>query len=81
MASFSNPAPLQIEYRNKTCVVVRRSAARWDWAVDVDAHTVRGGQAATRQAAIEAAQRLVDRVLGSTRQDLTLVEPSGDGHR
>ena len=53
---------LQMEYRNKTYVVVRTSG-RWDWAVDLDARTVRGGHAASKQAAIKAAERLIDRAL------------------
>jgi hypothetical protein len=72
--------PLQLEYRNKTCVVVRsRTSAGWDWAVDVDARTVRGGQAASKQAAIKAAERLIDLMLAPKKQRLTLVRPSRDG--
>jgi hypothetical protein len=68
--------PSQMEYRNKTYVVVRsRTSAGWDWAVDVDPRAVRGGQAASKQAAIKAAERLIDRVLAPTRQRLTLVTP------
>ena len=70
-------SPLQMEYRNKTYVVVRTSD-RWDWAVDLDARTVRGGQAASKQAAIRAAERLIDRALAPTTQKLTLVGPSRD---
>jgi hypothetical protein len=73
------PSPLQQEYRNKFYVVVRsRASAGWNWAVDVDARTVRGGQAASEQAAIKAAERLIDRVLTATRQKLTLVRPPRD---
>jgi hypothetical protein len=69
-----------MEYRNKTYVVVRsRTSAGWDWAVDLDARTVRGGQAASEQAAIKAAERLIDGALAPTRQKLTLVRPSRDG--
>jgi hypothetical protein len=73
-------SPLQMEYRNKFYVVVRsRASAGWDWAVDLDARTVRGGQAASKQAAIKAAERLIDRVLEPRKQKLTLVRPSRDG--
>jgi hypothetical protein len=75
-----SPSPLQMEYRNKYYVVVRsRTSAGWDWAVDVDARTVRGGQAASKQAAIKAAERLVDGVLAPAKRKLTLVGPSRDG--
>jgi hypothetical protein len=56
-----------------------RTSAAWSWAVDVDAHTVRGGQAASEAAAIKAAERLIDGVLAPGRRRLTLVGPSGDG--
>jgi hypothetical protein len=69
-------SPLQMEYRNKTFIVVRsRTSAGWDWAVDVDARTVRGGQAASKQAAVKAAEQLIDRVLAPGKQKLTLVRP------
>jgi hypothetical protein len=74
------PSPLQMEYRNKTYVVVRsRTSAGWEWAVDLDERTVRGGQAASEQAAIKAAERLIDGVLAPRKQKLTLVRPSCDG--
>jgi hypothetical protein len=70
------PSPLQMEYRNKTYVVVRsRTSAGWDWAVDLDARSVRGGQAVSEQAAIKAAERLIDSVLAPRKQKLTLVRP------
>jgi hypothetical protein len=69
-----------MEYRNKTYVVVRsRAAAASDWTVDLDARTVRGGQAMSEEAAIKAAERLIDRVLAPTKQRLTLVGPSREG--
>jgi hypothetical protein len=72
--------PLQMEYRNKTYVVVRsRTSAGWDWAVDLDARTVRGGHAASEQAAIKAAERLIDGVLAPKTQRLTLVRRSREG--
>ena len=75
-----NPSPLQMEYRNKYFVVVRsRTSAGWEWAVDVDARTVRGGQAASEQGAIEAAERLIDGVLAPGKRRLTVVGPAGDG--
>jgi hypothetical protein len=75
-----SPSPLQMEYRNKYYVVVRsRTSAGWDWAVDVDARTVRGGQAASKVAAIKAAERLIDGVMAPGKQRLTLVRPSRDG--
>jgi hypothetical protein len=75
-----SPSPLQMEYRNKFYVVVRsRASAGWDWAVDLDARTVRGGQAASKQAAIKAAERLIDGALAPGRQKLTVVRPSRDG--
>ena len=78
----SCPNPLQLEYRNKTYVVVRsRTDAGWDWAVDLDERTVRGGRAAGKQAAIKAAERLIDGVLAPRKRNLTLVRPSGDGRR
>ena len=68
------PRPLQMEYRNKYYVVGRsRTSAAWDWTVDLDARTVRSGQAASKQAAIKAAERLIDRVLAPRK--LTLVRP------
>jgi hypothetical protein len=74
------PSPLEMEYRNKYYVVVRsRTSAAWNWAVDVDAHTVRGGQAASEQAAIKAAERLIDGVLAPGKRKLTLVGDSRDG--
>jgi hypothetical protein len=70
-----------MEYRNKYYVVFRcPTSGRWDWAVDVDARTVRGGQATSEAAAIKAAERLIDGTLSPTRQKLTLVKPSPDGH-
>jgi hypothetical protein len=69
-----------MEYRNKFYVVGRsRASAGWNWAIDVDARTVRGGEAASKQAAIEAAEGLIDGVLAAGRQRLTLVGPSRDG--
>jgi hypothetical protein len=69
-----------MEYRDKTYVVVRsRASAGWDWAVDLDERTVRGGHAASEQAAIEAAERLIDAALAPIKQQLTLVGPSRDG--
>ena len=73
------PSLLQMEYRNKFYVVVRSPAsAGWDWAVDVDARTVKGGQAVSEQAAIKAAERLIDGVLAPGKRRLTLVRPSRD---
>jgi hypothetical protein len=75
-----NPSPLQMEYRNKYYIVVRsRTSAGWNWAVDVDVRTVRGGQAASEQGAIKAAERLIDGVLAPGRRRLTVVGDSGDG--
>ncbi len=75
-------SPLQMEYRNKYYIVVRnRTSAGWNWAVDVDARTIRGGQAASKQAAIKAAERLIDGVLAPGKRRLTLVRPSHDGGR
>ena len=69
-----------MEYRNKYYVVFRSlTSVGWDWAVDVDERTVRGGQAASEKAAIKAAERLIDTVLAATTQKLTLVRPSRDG--
>jgi hypothetical protein len=69
-----------MEYRNKTYVVVRsRAAVAWDWTVDLDERTVRGGQAASEQAAIEAAERMIDGVLEPRKRKLTLVGASRDG--
>jgi hypothetical protein len=76
---FYGPSPLQMEYRNKFYVAVRsRASAGWNWAVDVDARTVRGGQAASKQAAIRAAERLIDGVMAPGKRRLTLVRPSRD---
>lgn len=73
------PAPRQLVYRNKFCLVVRSpTSAGWDWAVDLDERTVRGGQAPSEQAAIEAAERLIDGVMAPQGQRLTLVRPSRD---
>ncbi|MEA2895137.1 MAG: hypothetical protein QOJ84_752 [Bradyrhizobium sp.] len=74
------PSPLQMEYRNKFYVVVRSpTSAGWSWAVDVDARTVRGGQAVSEKAAIKAAERLIDGVLAPGKRRLTVVGPSGEG--
>jgi hypothetical protein len=68
-----------MEYRNKYYVVVRsRTSAGWDWAVDLDERTVRDGQAVSEEAAIKAAEQLIDRVLAPKTQKLTLVRPSRD---
>jgi hypothetical protein len=40
---------------------------------------VRGGEAASEQGAIKAAERLIDGVLAPGRRRLTLVGDSGDG--
>lgn len=67
-------------YRNKTYVVFRsRTAAGWEWAVDLDDRTVRGGRAASEQAAIKAAQRLIDSALAPGKRRLRLVRSSRDG--
>jgi putative NADH-flavin reductase len=50
-----------------------------EWAVDVDVRTVRGGEAASEQGAIKAAERLIDGVLGAGRRRLTVVGPYGGG--
>jgi hypothetical protein len=69
-----------MEYRNKFYVVVcSPTSAGWNWAVDVDARTVRGGQAMSKGAAIKAAERLIDGVLAPGKRRLTLVGPSRDG--
>jgi hypothetical protein len=74
------PTPLQMEYRNKFYVVVPSgTSAGWNWAVDVDARTVRGGRAASEEGAIKAAERLIDGVLAPGRRRLTVVGDSGDG--
>jgi hypothetical protein len=71
-----------MEYRNKFYVVVRsRTSAAWNWTVDLDARTVRGGQAVSEKAAIKAAEGLIDGALGPGRRKLTLVGDSGDGGR
>ena len=63
-----------MEYRNKSYVVVRsRTSAGWEWTVDVDARTVRGGRAASKQAAIKAAERLIDGVMAPGKRKLILV--------
>ena len=72
-------SPLQREYRNKFYVVVRsRASAGWNWAVDLDARTVRGGRAVSEQAAIEAAERMIDGVLAPRKEKLTLVRSPRD---
>jgi hypothetical protein len=71
---------LQMEYRDKYYVVIRSpTSAGWDWTVDLDARTVRGGKAVSEQAAIEAAERLIDEALTPTMQKLTLIGSSRDG--
>jgi hypothetical protein len=76
------PSPLEMEYRNKFYVVVRsRASAGWNWAVDVDARTVRGGQAVSEAAAIKAAERLIDGVMAPRKRRLRLVRDSRDGGR
>jgi hypothetical protein len=68
-------SPLPGEYRDKFYVVVRsRTSAGWDWAVDVDARAVRGGRAASEEAAIKAAERLIDGVLAPGKRKLMLVK-------
>jgi hypothetical protein len=71
---------LQMEYRNKTYVVVRSpTSAGWNWAVDVDPRTVRGGQAASERAAVEAARQFIDGVMAPGKRKLTVVGTSSDG--
>jgi hypothetical protein len=66
-----------MEYRNKFYVVVRsRTSDGWDWAVDIDMRTVKGGKAASEVAAIKAAKGLIDAVLAPQKTKLTLVKPS-----
>lgn len=73
-------SPLQLQYRDKIYVVIRNPGSRrWDWAVDLDARTVKGGQAATKQGAIKAAERLIDKALAPAPQKLTLVGAARDG--
>jgi hypothetical protein len=73
------PTPRQLEYRDKTYIVIRSTSGIWNWAVDVDARTVRGGQAASEQAAIDAAERLIDGAMGAGMLRLRLVRAAGDG--
>jgi hypothetical protein len=73
------PTPRQLEYRDKTYVVVPSTSGGWNWAVDLDARTVRGGQAASEQAAIEAAERMIDGALAPWKRRLRLVGSSPDG--
>jgi hypothetical protein len=69
-----------MEYHNKYYVVVRSpTSAGWDWAVDLDARTVRGGRAASEAAAKEAAERLIDGVLAPGRRRFTVVRNSVEG--
>jgi hypothetical protein len=69
-----------MQYRNKFYVVVRSlTSAEWDWAVDLDERSVRGGRAVSEAAAIKAAERLIDGVLAPKKQRLTLVRPSRNG--
>jgi hypothetical protein len=73
---MAHPSPLQMEYRDKFYVVVcSPTSAGWNWAVDVDARTVRGGQAMSEEAAIKAAERLIDGALAPRKRRLTLVGP------
>lgn len=66
-----------MEYRNKTYVVFNsRTSAGWEWAVDLDERTVKGGHAASEQAAIKAAQRLIDNALAPGKRRLRLVRDS-----
>jgi hypothetical protein len=68
-----------MEYRDKTYVVVRSPSGGWNWAVELDARTVRGGQAGSEQAAIQAAKRLIDDALAPAMRRLRLVRDSRDG--
>jgi hypothetical protein len=69
-----------MEYRTKTYVVFHsRTSAGWEWAVDLDERTVQGGHAATEQAAIKTAQRLIDNALVPGKRRLRLVRDSRDG--
>jgi hypothetical protein len=64
-----------MNYRNKFYIVVRSpTSAGWDWVVDIDECTVRGGRAATEEGGIKAAKRRIDRVLAPQ----TFVRPSRD---
>jgi hypothetical protein len=72
--------PWQMQYRSKTCVLSPgRTSAGWQWAVDLDERTVKGGHAATEQAAIRAARAAIDEALGAGKGRLRVVGPTRDG--
>jgi hypothetical protein len=71
-----------MEHRGKYYVVFRSSAPKiWVWSVDLDPNTVESGQAASREAAIKAAERLIDDSLRPKKQKLagTVIKFSRDG--
>jgi hypothetical protein len=60
-----------LQYRGKYYVVFRKSAPNiWVWSVDLDPRTVESGQTASREAGIEAAQCVIDKVLAPTKPKL-----------
>jgi hypothetical protein len=60
-----------MEYRGKFYVVFWSSTPNiWIWSVDLDHCTVVSGQTASREAAIKAAERLIDRALRPKKQKL-----------
>jgi hypothetical protein len=69
-----------MEYRDKTYIVMRSTSGGWNWAVDIDARTVRGGQAGSEQAAIEAAERMIDDALAPGKGRLRVVGEAGEGN-
>ena len=73
---------MELEYRKKTYLVFpSRTSAGWDWAVELNQRTVQRGEAATEQAAIEAAKQLIVDALapGKRRWKRKLAGSSRDG--
>lgn len=60
-----------MEYRGKFYLVFQNPTPnRWTWSVDLDPHTIESGQAATKTAAIRAAERRIDKSLKPAKQKL-----------
>jgi hypothetical protein len=51
-----------MEYRGKYYIVFRSpTAIMWTWSVDLDPQTVESGKAASQEAAMQAAEDLIDK--------------------
>lgn len=60
-----------MEYRGKFYLVVPNPTRNmWTWSIDLDPQTVESGEAASRESAIRAAERLIDKSFMPKKQKL-----------